>query len=110
MQLLVLEVNEPFGPFVSATLRTVGHDVTTVTTLAALVEALMRDGSRFEHVIINTAHDAQLLGDAARYAHWYAPAASLVALGGSDSVSLTLPFPVATVLDLSVEAAKRPAL
>jgi hypothetical protein len=95
MRLLVLEVSNHAG----ALLRDVGHDVTTCATLAGMVECLMRD-SRFELILIDAARDERLLDDAARYAHWYAPAATLIALGDAPVAALPFPIQIATVLDV----------
>lgn len=98
MRLLVLEVTGHAG----ARLREVGHDVTTCATLPGLVECLMRDASRFELIVIDCARDERLFDDAARYAHWYAPAATLIALGDAAVAALPFPIQVATVLDVAV--------
>lgn len=101
--LLVLDADGSFDRYVSSTLLAIGHDVTTCTTLAGLVESLMRDGGRYDAVVLNAVPEA-LFSDAARYAHWYAPEAMLVALDHDrlHAGALALPFPihVSTVLDL----------
>jgi len=93
MRLLVLEVNGHAG----AVLGTVGHEVTTCATLAGLVECLMREGDRFELIVIDC---ERLLDDAARYAHWYAPSATLIALGDAREHGLPFPIQISSVLEV----------